>query len=250
MMRKLLILLVALILPAQGWAQMAAVSSHATGRTNLFAGTNTYSYTFGGNTIASGNLVVLFAETEIRSVTGISGTGLTMTQIGSAQTNAANFVGTLWYGITTGSVTGVTVTASGATSDPACVAYVELSGEASDQSGATGNGSANNNVTAHNSGSVTPATANNTVVMGTARTSATWTEDGAFTLVGGANAQCALAYLTQTSATAQEFNGTSDINRYSVMNIGALSGAAGGGGGGATGGSLLNMFKGRLQVNP
>lgn len=243
MLMRLLALILFLALASPSWAQMAAVSSHATSRTNLFAGTSTYNYTFGGNTIASGNLVVIFAETEIRTVTGISGTNLaSMTQLGSTQINAADFRGTLWYGISTGSVTGVTVTASGATNDPACVAYVELSGEAADQSGATSNGSANNNVTTHNSGSVTPATANNTVVMGTARTSATWTEDGAFTLVGGANAECALAYLTQTAATAQEFNGTSDINRYSVMNIGALSGASGGGT------PATNFF--RLRVNP
>lgn len=254
-MRRLLILALALllgwILPSVSLAQMAAVSSNNSGNpSNLFAGTNTYSYSFGGNTVASGNLVVMFVGSTIRTVSSISGTNLTMAELGTTASNAADFKGDLWYGISTGSVSSVTITISGASGDDACVGYVELSGESSDQSGATANGSANDNVTTHNSGSVTPPTANNTVVAGAMRTSATWTEDGAFTMVSGADAGCMFGYLTQTAATAQEFNSSSDINRYSVVRIGAMAGTAGGGG--APGGSsgTLNMFPRRLQVNP
>lgn len=243
MLMRLLVLLVSLAMASPSWAQVSHVSSHSTNTpSNLFAGTSTYSYTFGGNTIGSGRLVVLFTGTTIRTVSSISGTNLSMTQLGTTSSNAADFKGALWYGISTGSVTGVTVTASGATADDACVAYAEFSGHASDQSGATNNGSANDNVTTHNSGSVTPATANNVVVSGAMRTSATWTEDGAFTLVSSADAGCHLAYLTQTAATAQEYNSSSDINRYSVIRVGAFSGDSGGGA------PATNFF--RLRVNP
>lgn len=231
-MNKILVsLILSLTLTAPAFAQLVHQSSHSINTaSNLFAGGTTYNYGFNGATIGSGRLVVLFTKTEIRTVTGISGTNLTMTQLGSTSSNAADFKGQLWWGISTGSVTSVTLTASGATGDPACVSYAEFSGHASDQSGATNNGSANDNVTAHNSGSVTPATANNVVVIGSGRTDATWTEDGAFTLVSSADAGCQFAYLTQTAATAQEYNSSSDINRYSVMRIGAFSGAAGSGG--------------------
>lgn len=248
-MRRLLILL-ALLLPAQGWAQMAAVSSSSTNTSsNLFAGTSTYNYAFGGNTLGSGRLVVLNVGTFIRQVSSISGTNLTMARLVQSSYNAANMIGDLWYGITTGSVSSVTITLSGNTSDNACVSYVELSGQQADQSTATSNNAIVDNLTAHNSGSVTPPTATNTVVAAMYRTAATWTDDATFTMGSSANAECALGYVTQTSATAQEFNATSDVNRYSVLTIGAFLGTAGGGGGGSTT-TAPNFFRGRLRVNP
>jgi len=230
-LNRLLLLLALLLLPGQVSAQLVHVSSHSTGTLgNLFAGGSTYAYGFNGNTIPTSRLITMFVGSTTRTVTGITGTGCTMTELGTTVSNAADFNGDLWYCITTGSVTSVTITLSGASGDDACVCYAAWSGHATDQSGATANGSANDNVTTHNSGSATPATANNVVVAGSMRTSATWTEDGAFTLVSSADAGCLLAYLTQTAATAQEYNSSSDINRYSVVRIGAFSGAAGGGG--------------------
>lgn len=209
---------------------LAYVSGHADTVGNKFAGTSDYIYSFGGNTITSGNLVVIFVETYVRQVSTIAGTNLTLTRLVQSSYNDAIFIGDLWYGIATGSVSSVTVTLGGNTSDDACVAYAEFSGQAADQSSATSNSSVGNNVTSHNSGSVTPPTADNVVVCGMHRTNATWTEDGAFTMVSSADAGCAFGYRLQSSATAQEFNATSDVNRYSVMTIGAFAGTSGGGG--------------------
>lgn len=209
---------------------MLHVSSHSTNTaSNLFAGTADYVYSFGGNTIASGNLVVIFVGNNVRTVSSITGTNLT-SMVALVQSNpqhpASSDRGALWYGISTGSVTSVTITLSGATSDNACVAYGEFSGEAADQSGATSNSALPSGTTTHASGSVTPPTASNVVVVGGFRSNGTWTEDGAFTLVSTADANCLFAYLLQSSATAQEFNSTSDANEDSVLCIGALAGEA------------------------
>lgn len=209
---------------------MLHVSSHAGTPGNLFAGTNAYVYNFNSNTIASGNLVVLFVATNIRTVSTITGTNLTsmVRHVQSSFNPNSNDIGDLWQGISTGSVTSVTITLSGATSDNACVGYVELSGENADQSGATGNSAVPAGTTTHDSGSVTPPTADNVIVAAAMRNNATWTDDGAFTMVSAANANCMMGYILQSSATAQEFNSTSDINRDSVMVIGAFAGEGGG----------------------
>lgn len=249
---RLLAFALALLIPAQGWAAMAHVRSNCvTG--NLFAGGTTYAYTYPA-AYGNGNLLVITSVQETRSVSSVAGATLTYTINGANTSNAtAGFNVSQWKAIGNGSGdTTVTVTISGAYNNTfSLVCFAEFSGANSDQSSSVANGSSNDALTAHNSGTVTPPSADNVVVATTYISGGVWTPDAGFTAVTTGASWGEFAYLVQAAATVQEYNGTTDVGRYSAMRIGAFAGTAGGGGGGGpTGGSLLNMFNRRLQVNP
>lgn len=206
----------------------AFVSGHADTVGDKFAGTSTYSYGFGGNSISSGEFVVLSMGSTTRNINSIAGTNLTLTQLGTHSINGAGMRESTWYGFATGTCTSVTVTASGNTNDDAAASYASFSGMASDQSAATSGASTGDNVTVHDVAAVTPGTASNVMVCGGFRTNATWTDDTDFTAVSSANAMKMIAYRIQTSATAQAFSQSSDINRYSTTRLAAFTANAAG----------------------
>lgn len=251
MMRRLLVLLVALLLPVQGWALTLVQSGCQTG--NLYAGTTQYVYPYPA-TPTAGNLVVIATAQETRSVNTIAGTSTSYTINGTSSIDSSGSQqrATIHYAIFSGSDTTATITLNGTTAITAAVCFSEWSAANSDQSGNTANGFATTAgaVAAHNSGSVTPPTANNVVVAFYYRSGAAadFTEDGAFTSISTGSDNYYYAYLLQSAATAQEYNSTSSPARFSAMRIGSFAGTAGGGGGGST--TTPNFFRGRLQVNP
>ncbi len=206
----------------------AFVSGHADTVGDKFAGTSTYTYSFGGNSIASGEFVVLSMGSTTRNINSIAGTNLTLAQLGTHSINGAGMRESTWYGFATGTCTSVTVTASGNTNDDAAASYVSFSGMASDQSAATSGASIGDNVTTHDVSTVTPGTANNVMVCGSFRTNATWTDDSTFTAVSSADANKMIAYVIQTAATGQNFTMSSDINRYSTQRLAAFTSNAAG----------------------
>lgn len=256
MIVRLLAFALALLLHVQGWAAVTLVQSGCqTGAiyTETVGGNpNTgYTYTF-PSAVSSGNLVVFTGMNESRSISTITGTNITYSISGLNRNQAgAGYQESQWKGVATGSVTSSQVVISGAGAPDNCICFYEFTGTQTDQSGATTNGSVNNAVTAHNSGSVTPPTADNVVVASTYISGNDATQDGAFTQLTTGNTSFFSGYILQSAATAQENNVTTVGSRYSAMSISAFAGTAGGGGGGgSTGGSLLNMFRRRVQVNP
>lgn len=244
MRRTMCLLLVLLLLvPSPVWAAMALVGSQSNCVSgNLFAGTSSYVYNYPA-ALTNGSLAIITVGTDIRTVSSIAGTATTYTINGVNTNNAtAGFNNSLWKAIAAGSDTTTTITLSGTTADFAFVCFALFSGNDSDQSGSVANGASFDAATAHNSGSVTPPTANNVVVAAMRRTAGTWTEDAAFTHVSAANADFYFGYRVQTSATAQESNQTSVDAEYSAMRIGAFAGTADAG--------TVNFFPRRLQVQP
>lgn len=252
MMRRLLVLLVALLLPAQGWAAVTLVRSNCNNALVWGGGgSDTLTWTYDTAAPGNGNLAIFAFVGETRYLNTAVGSGMTYARVGSVQNNAAaGFSSTVLYAIGNGSDTTATLTLSGGYGGAdSTVCYLEFTGTQTDQSGLTANGSVNNAVTAHNSGSVTPPTANNVVVSSTYISGGVWTGDGAFTELTTGDTWSKINYLIQSAATAQEYNGSTDVNRYSAMVIGAFAGTAGGGGGGGST-PTPNFFRGRLKVNP
>lgn len=244
--RALLILFLTVGLASPSWAAVALIGSQANCTSgNLFAGTNSYVYTYPA-ALTSGSLAVMSVSAENRVVSSISGTGASFA-INGVNTNSAGLSRniSLWYAVTTSGGTTATITISGATSATASVCFAEFSGNSSDQSGATANGSDTEGGTASfTSGSVTPPTADNVVVAATDRTTTSapgWSEDGAFTMVSSADQTYSFGYLIQTSATAQTYDMLSVDNEYAIMRIGAFAGTT-------SGTPATNFF--RLRVNP
>lgn len=219
------------------WAAMALVQSDC----DTFAATSQTSdvYTF-PSTLTAGNLVVFGANRSSRTVTSIVGNvSFSGTQLGATTSWGGGTV-QQWYGIAAGADASVTVNYTGAVGDAAEFCFAEFSGSSSDQSGATTNGATESATQNHDSGSVTPPTAENVVVVIMSRQNDTYTDDGAFTSLPTGNANYHYwGYRIQSSATAQEFNATSTINRDSGIRIGAFAGTSGGGGGGSAPRGLL-----------
>lgn len=226
MLTRLLVLLI-LVMSSPSWAAMAHVRSNCVSG-NLYAGTNSYVYTYPGGAPTVGNLVIISSVQDTRSVSSVAGTGTTYTINGANTNHGAGFNTSQWKAIAAGSDTTVTVTLSGTSgSVNSIVCFAEFSGANSDQSGSTANGAANTATTTHNSGSVTPPTADNVVIV-TAFTSngADFTHDSDFTAVTTGHNYAYFAYRIQSAATIQEYNGTSGVNRDSGIRIGAFAGAS------------------------
>ena len=224
--RVALVWLLTFLMAMPSWAAMALVQSNcATG--NLFAGTSTYVYTY-PSAPTVGNLVVIGETMQTRTISSIAGTATTYTINGSNTNNAtAGYNTSLWKAIFAGSDTTATLTASGNSGGTdTTVCFWEFSGASSDQSGSVANGAANNLTTTHNSGSVTPPTADNVVVSMIFISGTVWTADSGFTNTATGQTIAKAGYIIQSSATAQEYNGTTDSNRYSAMRIGAFAGAS------------------------
>lgn len=190
---------------------------------NLFAGTNSYVYTYPG-AITSGNLVVIgFASGDSRNLTSAAGAATTYT---SNQTDFA--LGRLFqaYAIAGGADTTVTITLSGNEGNSFTFCFGEFSNAAASQAGADHDGNAQGPVTAHASNSVTPAVANNVVVNYIVHTGGDWTYDADFTRIdaAGSGVSGAMMYRIQSATTAQEANHSSTDNEFSGQRISAFSG--------------------------
>lgn len=197
---------------------------------NIFSFTGTtYGLTF-DSPIAAGTLVVFGVDCDTRVVADISGTNLSCVPIGANTNNpTANYNISLWAGIVTGgSCSGVTVTLNNSTAD-AHAGYAAFGGPNSDQSGATANGNASGPSGTHDSGSVTPPTADNVVVAAMGRGNGTWNEDTDFTQVPNGIGHFVMGYRLQSAATPQSYLATQDeLNGYSWMRIGAFAGVGAG----------------------
>lgn len=201
--------------------------------TNVFAGTSTYAFSYPA-AYTNGNLLVIGVVQETRTVTGIAGATLTYT--GDSTLNAAAGVSaSLFTAIGNGSGdTTATITLSGSyNSTNTDIVFMEFSGAQSDQSGNTVAGSSTDAATAHNcpspSGTITPPTAENVVLSMVYISGGTWTRDTSFTTIAGTASTVEAGYLIQSAATAQSYNGTTDVNRYSAIRIKACAGASAGG---------------------
>jgi hypothetical protein len=213
---------------------------------NLFGGTDTYILNLPTNA-DNGNLIIVSSDATLGgTIISVDDSGTTVYTIqGSASVGSAG-AATIWKGIAAGGTGGQTVTIvlSDSENGDVSVCVSEWSGANSDQSGATSNGSVNEDVTTHNSGSVTPPTAHNVVYVHMARTLAgTWTNDGAFTRFStlAASENYWVGYLIQTAATAQEWNSSNTDMNYSVIRIAAFAGAGGGGSGGSFSNSSFSL---------
>lgn len=209
---------------------------------NLFASTTQYVYTYPTPPTA-GNLLILGSVQNTRTVSSAAGTSNTYTINGANTNNAsAGYNASQWKVIASGSDTTVTITLSGANgSSDSTICFAEFSGAASDQSGSTANGASNSTTTTHNSGSVTPPTADNVVVSTIYISGGTWTPDGAFTDVTTGQAIAKFAYKLQTAADAEEYNATTNVNRFTAMRVGAFAGASSG----SAPGSMLLLMGGQ-----
>lgn len=206
---------------------------------NLFAGTNSYVYTYPSG-ITAGNLVVLGITSDTRTVSSAAGTGTTYS-INGAHTLGGSGNISIWKAVAAGTDTTVTITLSSTLNATTRLCFAEFSGASSDQSGSTANGAVTSGTTTHGSGSVTPPTAENVVVAFVERGNASWTEDGAFTQIATGETLTKFAYLIQSAATDQSYDMTSDINRDAALRIGAFAGTSSG---------SVNFFPRRLQVQP
>lgn len=244
MLMRLLVSIVVLALASPSWAAFTLVRANCDNAlTWTGAGSDTLTWTYATAAPGSNNLSLFAFVGENRYLNTAAGSGMTYTRVGSVQNNAAaGFQTTLLQAIGNGSDTTATLTLSGGYGGAdSTVCYLEFSGNDTDQSTATANGAVNNAVTAHPSGSVTPPTAANVVVSSTYISGGVWTGDGAFTELTTGDTWSKVSYLIQAAATAQEYNGSTDVNRYSAMAIGAFAGTAG-----ST--PTTNYF--RLRVNP
>lgn len=213
-------------------AQMSRVGSQFSCATpgNLFAGTSNYVYTYPA-TPTAGNLVVIAVDVETRTVSSIAGTGTTYAISGATSGNgpaARNL--SIWHAIAAGSDTTTTITLSGSTGATAYVCFAEFAGNAASQASATFNGGSNDAATAHSGGSVTPATANNVIVMAQGRTPGTWTEDSdiASNNIVSSDTAFSFGYLIQSSASAASLDTTSVDNEFSESRIAAYVGTSSG----------------------
>lgn len=195
----------------------------------VFAGTpGEYVYTLPGGAPTPGNLLVIGMAHEVRQLSSVGGTNMTFTINGAQQAGLSGWL-SQWKCIVGASPgTTVTLTLSGGSGVAPYFFFMEFDGADADQSGSTANGSTPTATQTHDSGSVTPPTADNIVVASMYRDpGGTWTPDASFTmLTTGAN-EYAVGYLVQTAATAQVNNVTVDTNRDSGMLIGAFAGSGG-----------------------
>lgn len=179
----------------------------------------------------AGNLIIVVYQTfnTVRTVASIADAGgTTYALLGTRQQDGSTGTVEIWWGIAPASNGGinVVVTLSGGNADEVGIVVAQFSGNNATQASAVHNGASNSATTTHNSGSVTPPDANSITVAAMNRTNATWTEDGGFTEIAYASNFVYFGYVLNTAST-QELNATSDINRDSTMKIGSFQGAAG-----------------------
>ena len=198
--------------------------------TATIVGSDPYTYTLtpAGGAPTAGNLIVVGFAHEVRQVSSVAGTNMSFT-INGAQQSAQGGWMSQWKCIVGASPgTTITLTMSGSSGVDGYFFFMEFDNANADQSASTANGSTNAATTTHNSGSVTPPTANNMIVAQSYRGNRTWTEDGAFTQLTTGTNFYGVCYLIQTAATAQNNETTSDTNGDSGMTIGAFAGVSAG----------------------
>lgn len=209
------------------------VRSEVISGTNVFSNSSTYAYPYPAS-YTNGNLLALAVIQETRTVTGIA--GATLTYDGGTSLNAAaGFSASLFTIIGNSSAdTTATITLSGAYNGTnTTIVFMEFSGAQSDQSG---NVTASNTTDAATShpvpavGTITPPTAVNVVLFGGYISGGTYTPDADFTMIAGTPSYASVGYLIQAAATAQNFVGSTDVNRYTALRLKACAGASGGGG--------------------
>jgi hypothetical protein len=189
---------------------------------NLFGSTTQYVFSYPA-ALTPGNLVVLGVGT-FRSISGIAGSSTTFAMHGSNVSWGGGNV-SQWQAIAAGADTSVTITL-GAIDTDAIVCYAEFAGAASDQGAAVANQASVSSDTTHDSGAVTPPTAQNAVVVFMFHTSGDWTYDTDFTQIDSAGSTNGFfGYRLQSSATEQRSIATSLANEYSAIVIGGFAGS-------------------------
>lgn len=174
-----------------------------------------------GNTVVCG--VVNLATRSFSSVT--LGTQA-MTQL--PNTLLANFLA-IYYRTLTGTEASaeVVVTLSGNDTSASSMNCVELSGLASDQSGAVGTNENSASATSHDVGPVTPATTNNIVIAFSNRGNRTWVPNAGWDDIGAAGNTYSFVYDIQPAADARTYSfSTAGGAATAQMAISALSGAS------------------------
>ena len=232
MKKILLIFLLLVISPSIAQAQFSStpVQSDCTNG-SLFVVT-TYTYTF-PSPITAGNIVVIGFNSgqnrTIVSILGTAGAGTTTTYtVGTGGTSSgATGIAYLAHGVAGAADTDVTIILSGSNADAFTFCFAEFSGNLADQSSATFNGAATTTGTVFDSGSVTPPTTNNLIIVYFAHTTGVYTYDADFTAIDSAGwgNPGSMHYKVQTTATAQESNVVTDgSNESGVQRIGAYAG--------------------------
>lgn len=185
----------------------------------------------------AGNLIVVGVRVGdgagTGSVSSIDDLGTTTYALAKAQqdTGSGTYI-EWWRGIAAGASAGqdIVVTISGAApSADNFIVAMEFAGNDATQASLSTNGVNTTGVTSHDSGSVTPGTADNVIVAMSSGSSREWTNDADFTNLLDNN-RSLVSYKIQSSNTAQSFTATSDIGGGAAMAIVAFKGAAGGGG--------------------
>lgn len=211
----------------------ALVRSEVISATNVFANSTTYAYPYPAS-YTNGNLLAIIVIQETRTVTGIAGATLTYTG-GSSLNASAGFSASLYTVIGNGSAdTTATITLSGAYNGTnTTIVFMEFSGAQADQSGNVTSSNTVDAATSHpvpNTGTITPPTAVNVVLFGGYISGGVYTADADFTMIAGTPSYASAGYLIQAAATAQNFVGSTDVNRYTALRLKACAGASGGGG--------------------
>jgi hypothetical protein len=213
-----------------GWAATAPVHAQVanvqTPATSTLSGSDPSTYTY-PIVPTNGNFLVMAVDSANRTVSSVSGACVTYTQKVAQTWGPSNYNVSIWYGTQCGGDTTADINFSAAPGDTTRVCFWELSGMAADQSGATSSSANVSSSTTHNSGSVTPPTADNIAVyLSAVGATSGVTYDSGFTNIdmGSNGRKC--GYRIQTAATAQEANHTSDVARNSGHVIAAFAGAA------------------------
>jgi hypothetical protein len=132
----------------------------------------------------------------------------------------------IWWGIAAGASAGqdVVVTKEGATDNGEdAIVIWEFAGNDPTQASLQTNGQPTASTTTHDSGSVTPGTANNVLVAISRGSDRAWTVDADFTTVID-NGRTTVAYKIQSANTAQSYTATSDTAGFAVVAIVAFKG--------------------------
>lgn len=181
----------------------------------------------------TGNLIVVIASIGDGAgeddVLSIDDAGTTVYARANRQGDATTGnVLEIWWGIAAGASAGqdVAITKEGSSDNGEdAIIILEFAGNDGTQSSLSVNGATTSSVTSHDSGSVTPGTANNVIVAISRGSDREWTVDTDFTTIID-NARTTAAYKIQSSNTAQSYTATSDVAGFAVLNIVAFKGTA------------------------
>ena len=181
----------------------------------------------------AGNLItveVAFGDgSGLSTVSSVDDAGTTVYACERTQGNTTvGFVAAICWGIAAGASAGTDVVVTWSTTASSAddmIAVQEWAGNDGTQASLSDNGANTASLTSHDSGSVTPGTADNVIVAISRGSSREWTVDGDFTTLLDNN-RTTLAYRIQSSDTSQSYTITSDTAGFAGLAIVAFKGTA------------------------